>query len=190
LAQDSLRSLQTGRVLEFYDLVDITQEDRGDLDDARGHLLKGNDMQEVIDTRSCQIKLEQGKPVLYADGAIPQKPTFIVFADSPAELSFEAQSPLHFADLLTIFWQDDASPRNPIDEPPSISHSLSDSNTTLVITVRPAPSLQTPLTYHFTMHLSDGINNYEVGAGANEPASGDGAQYGVDPTIVENPPNG
>lgn len=147
-------------------------------------------MQEIVDTRSCQIKLEQGKPALCTpDGVNLADPTFEVFAGSPAELTFEAQSSLHFVAPF-ILWQDDASPlRTPIDEPPSIRHSLSGSNTTLVITVTP-PAPPETLTYHFTMHLSDGSNKYEVGPGANEPASGDGTGFGVDPTIVENPPIG
>ncbi|HKI03585.1 MAG TPA: hypothetical protein VKK31_16525 [Thermoanaerobaculia bacterium] len=150
-------------------------------------------MQDIVKTRSCQIQLDElGKPVLYADGETPQKPTFEVFAGlPPAELSFEAQSPLFFVSPF-ILWQDDASPvRTPIDEPPSISHSLSDSNQTLMITVTPQAPPEA-LTYHFTMHLSDGSKNHEVGPGANEPlpGAGVGAQYGADPTIVENPPIG
>jgi hypothetical protein len=148
-------------------------------------------MQDIVKTRSCKIQLDEGKPALCtADGVNLADPTFEVISGlPPAVLTFEAQSPLFFVSPF-ILWQDDASPvRTPIDEPPSISHSLSDSNKTLMITVTPQAPAEA-LTYHFTMHLSDGSKNHEVGPGVTEPLLGVSAQYGADPTIVENPPIG
>jgi hypothetical protein len=148
-------------------------------------------MQDFVKTRSCQIQLdEQDKAALCtADGVNLADPTFEVIAGlPPAELTFEALSPLYFVSPFTL-WQDDA--RIPIvGEIPSISVDASGTPcTTLVITVTPQAPPEA-LTYHFTMHLSDGSKNHEVGPGANEPASGDGTQYGADPTIVESPPIG
>jgi hypothetical protein len=64
--------------------VDITQDVRGHLADVRGHHLKGNHMQDIVDTRSCQIKLDaQDKPAPYAaDGVTLQDPTIV---EKPAE---------------------------------------------------------------------------------------------------------
>lgn len=139
-------------------------------------------MNATLGPGTYHIKLnDSGKPSLYmSDGTHLDDPTFETIGD--ASIAFEILNISDIPDSLIfsetpITWSDGAEP---LGVPIGNSHHRE--GNTLTLDVRPPVKEPVTVTYHFTLHLNLGDIPEVLWAS-------DGSRP-LDPTIVENPPNG
>lgn len=137
----------------------------------------------VCDPGTYTIKLNDcGKPSLYgANGTTPiDDPQFESSGNASFFFQILERSLISFDPERPITWGE----LGWAPEPPGNSHHVVTEVSTLILNVTPAMTSMMPVStrYHFTLH-------FNVGGRSDVLWKSDGSKP-LDPTIVENPPNG